>query len=132
MAMYVYASRSDFEEILNKYMLADRGIHPHNPRGFPYLGTQNVAYSSNLTLPTFTTSGSPINGDGASAFRFSLSLAATMGDIDTGAMSHGNVGLAEPRRHCLMDSGLRIRLQGQSLRFGVYLSLIKSPVALQQ
>ena len=32
-AVYLYASGSDFEQVMNEYMITGRGINPFNPRG---------------------------------------------------------------------------------------------------
>ena len=50
MAMYLFASGSPFEEILNVYMLSGRGVNPYNPKSTPFGGMQDIMYS-NVTLP---------------------------------------------------------------------------------
>jgi len=63
LAIYIFQSGSDFEEIVNQYMITGKGINPYNPRSVP-LGPGNqgiglnvtqegaiVSLSSNVTLP---------------------------------------------------------------------------------
>lgn len=47
LTLYLYASGSPFEDVVNRYMITGLGVNPFNPRGF---GIEGVALNSSGVL----------------------------------------------------------------------------------